>query len=78
MDAGGAVTSRLVTWLRRAGWDGAAADFLEAIGPLTMLGAQFSYLADPFFGGKLEPYGRLLDDQNQVRKLIDELRAESE
>lgn len=78
MDAGGAATSELVAWLRRAGLHTAAADVLEALGPLTMLGAQFSYLADPLFGGKLEPYGKLLDDQHQVQRLISALRAETE
>ena len=76
MDAGGAATTAVVAWLRRAGLQALAADLLEALGPLTMLGAQFSYLADPLFGGRLEPYGKLLDDQQQVQLLISELRAD--
>lgn len=78
MDAGGAATTSVVAWLRRAGLQSAAADVLEALGPLTILGAQFGYLADPFFGGKLEPYGKLLDDPSQVQRLIAELREDVE
>lgn len=77
MDAGGAATTSVVAWLRRAGLHSAAADVLESLGPLTMLGAQFSYLADPFFGGKLEPYAKLLDDPIQVERLIAELREDA-
>ncbi len=68
-------TTEVVAWLRRAGLHTVVADLLESLGPLSMLGAQFSYLVDPFFGGRLEPYGKLLDDRQQVEQLISELRA---
>jgi hypothetical protein len=76
MDAGGEATSRLVAWLRRAGLNSLAADFLEAAGPLAPLGAQLSYLVDPFVHDSLETYGRLLEDPAEVQKLVQRLRSE--
>lgn len=74
MDAGGGATSQLVAWLRRAGLGSLAADLLEAAGPLSAVGAQFSYFIDPFFNGGLERFGRLLEDPDEVRAFVQELR----
>jgi hypothetical protein len=76
MDAGGEATSRLVARLRRAGLDALAADLLEAAGPLASLGAQLSYLVDPFVNGGLEAYGRLLEDPDEIQALVRRLRQE--
>lgn len=64
-----------MAWLHRAGLNRLAADLLEAAGPFAPLGAQLSYLADPFFGGSLEPYGRLLEDPEEVQVLVQQLRG---
>ena len=49
---------------------------LEAAGPLSVIGAQVAYLAEPLFGGvELRALGRVLEDPEKTRRLIDGLRS---
>jgi hypothetical protein len=65
--------------LRATGMGGILAILLEAAGPLTVIGAQAAYLADPLFGGlDLHELGRVLEDPQQVSELVDELRTRTE
>lgn len=62
--------------LRATGMGGILAVLLEAAGPLTVIGAQAAYFAEPLFGAaELRALGRVLEDPQQVRQLIDELRS---
>jgi hypothetical protein len=73
------MTQDLARKLRATGMGGILAVLLEAAGPLTVIGAQAAYLADPLFGGlDLVELGRVLEDPQQVSELVDELRAQSE
>ena len=75
MAAGGEATGRFVAWLHRAGLDTVAADVLEAAGPLAFLGAQLSYIAEPFVGQGAADFGRQLERPEQ---LIRQLRGENQ
>jgi hypothetical protein len=68
------------TWaesLRRLKLDGLAAWFLEAAGPLTVLGAQAVYIAQPFVGGKrLDALAFLLEEDEETQAFARYLRGE--
>ena len=71
------LTEDLARKLRRTGMGGVAAMLLEAAGPLTLIGAQAAYIVEPLFGGEeLHDIGRVLEDPEKVRRLIDQLRAD--
>jgi hypothetical protein len=64
------------------GVDELAATFLEALGPLTTLGAQFIYLGQPFLGraglqGHLEALAQMLENSTETRAFVDYLREKS-
>jgi hypothetical protein len=81
MDVKVSQSSRLSTWLHRAGLHGFVADLLEAMGPLTYLGAQAAYLLEPMASGAENPIGnfaRFLEDPDRVSGFIANLREEGE
>jgi hypothetical protein len=68
------------TWaesLRRLKLDVLAAWFLEAGGPLTVLGAQAVYLGQPFLGGKkLDSLAHMLEEDEETQAFARYLRGE--
>jgi hypothetical protein len=68
------------TWaesLRRLKLDVLAAWFLEAGGPLTVLGAQALYLGQPFLGGKkLDSLAHMLEEDEETQAFARYLRGE--
>ena len=63
--------------LRRLKLDGLAAWFLEAAGPLTVLGAQAVYLTQPFLGGKkLGSLASMLEEDEETQAFARYLRGE--
>jgi hypothetical protein len=69
-------------WLHRWGVQDLASTFLEAIGPMTILGAQGIYLLQPWFyrllpDGHLEALIALLEDPNETQAFIRYLREET-
>jgi hypothetical protein len=63
--------------LRRLKLDGLAAWFLEAAGPLTVLGAQVVYLTQPFAGGKqLSSLASMLEEDEETQAFARYLRGE--
>lgn len=63
--------------LRRLKLDGFAAWFLEAGGPLTILGAQLVYLSQPFIGGKnLNTLAHMLERDEESQAFASYLRGE--
>ena len=64
--------------LRRLKLDVVAAWFLEAGGPLTVLGAQAVYLGQPFLGGKkLDSLAHMLEEEEETQAFARYLRGES-
>jgi hypothetical protein len=81
MDVKESRSDRLSTWLHRTGLHGFVADLLEAMGPLTYLGAQAAYLLEPMANGVENPIGsfaRFLEDPEQISGFIESLREEGE
>ena len=73
------MTQDLARKLRATGMGGILAVLLEAAGPLTVIGAQAAYFVEPLIGGDdLRTLGRVLEDPQQVRALIDDLRSQPE
>jgi len=63
--------------LQRHNMDGLVAWFLEAGAPLTVIGAQFIYIAQPFFGGNdSKGIAQMLEDQNESSAFAHFLRGE--
>lgn len=63
--------------LRRLKLDGFAAWFLEAGGPLTILGAQLVYVSQPFIGGKhLNALAHMLEKDEESQAFASYLRGE--
>ena len=63
--------------LRRLKLDGLAAWFLEAAGPLTVLGAQAVYLTQPFLGEKqLHSLAAMLEEDEETQAFARYLRGE--
>ena len=63
--------------LRRLKLDGLAAWFLEAAGPLTVLGAQAIYMTQPFLGEKkLDSFASMLEEDEQTQAFARYLRGE--
>ena len=63
--------------LRRLKLDGLAAWFLEAAGPLTVLGAQAVYMTQPFLGGKqLHSLATMLEEDEETQAFARYLRGE--
>ena len=61
--------------LRRLKLDGLAAWFLEAAGPLTVLGAQAVYVTQPFLGGKkLDSIASMLEEDEETQAFARYLR----
>ena len=64
--------------LRRLKMDGLVAWFLEAGGPLTLLGAQAVYMSQPFLGGKRwDALAHMLEEEEEARAFARYLRGES-
>ena len=64
--------------LRRLKLDGFVAWFLEAGGPLTVLGAQAVYMSQPFLGGKQwNAFAHMLEEEEETRAFTRYLRGES-
>ena len=75
------LSGRLTAWLHAVGLHDLIADLLEAMGPLTYLGAQVAYLLEPMAHGAENPIGkiaRFLDDPERVSGFIANLREEGE
>lgn len=63
--------------LRRLKLDGLAAWFLEAGAPLTVLGAQFVYIGQPFLGGaKTGALAHMLEEDEETQAFARYLRGE--
>ena len=63
--------------LRRLKLDGLAAWFLDAAGPLTVLGAQAVYMTQPFLGGKqLNSLATMLEEDEETHAFVRYLRGE--
>jgi hypothetical protein len=63
--------------LRRLKLDSLAAWFLEAGGPLTLLGAQAVYMSQPFIGGKkLDSLAHMLEEDEETQAFARYLRGE--
>ena len=70
------------TWaetLNRWGVTDLTATFLEALGPLNMLGAQFVYVGQPFLNqfvpeGHLDALAGLLEDPQETQAFVSVLR----
>ena len=63
--------------LRRLKLDGLAAWFLEAAGPLTVLGAQAVYMTQPFLGGKkLDSLASMLEEDEETQAFARYLRGD--
>ncbi len=63
--------------LRRLKLDSLAAWFLEAGGPLTLLGAQAVYMSQPFIGGKkLDSLAQMLEEDEETQAFARYLRGE--
>jgi hypothetical protein len=65
--------------LYRWGLEGWAASVIEALGPLSILGAQIVYLGEPFLGSivptpHLKALGEMLDEPDQAREFASFLR----
>jgi hypothetical protein len=65
--------------LQRWGVTKWVAALLEALGPLTIIGAQFIYISQPLLSGsrpgeQLDGLARLLEDSSTTRAFIDYLR----
>jgi hypothetical protein len=64
--------------LRRLKLDGLAAWFLEAAGPLAVLGAQALYLSQPFVGGKkLDSLANMLEEDDETQAFARYLRGDA-
>ncbi len=64
------------------GVDDLAATLLEALGPLTTLGAQFVYLGQPLLrwrtpDGHLDALAHMLENSAETRAFVDYLREKS-
>ena len=63
--------------LRRLKLDGFVAWFLEAGGPLTLLGAQVLYMSQPFLGGiQWNALAHMLEEEEETRAFARYLRGE--
>lgn len=70
---------RIADWFRQRGLGGLAAEVLEALGPLTLLGAQAVYMLDPLVGpshGVIGDLAQILEDPDRISELIRRLRDE--
>ena len=73
----GSEWSKWAESLRRLKLDGLAAWFLEAAGPLTVLGAQAIYMTQPFLGEKkLDSFASMLEEDEQTQAFARYLRGE--
>jgi hypothetical protein len=64
--------------LRRLKLDGLAAWFLEAAGPLTVLGAQALYMSQPFIGGKkIDSLANMLEEDEETQAFARYLRGDA-
>ena len=64
--------------LRRLKLDGLTAWFLEAAGPLTVLGAQALYMSQPFIGGKkLDSLANMLEEDEETQAFARYLRGDA-
>lgn len=67
--------------LRRRGLDGFAAWFLEAAGPLNILGAQLLYIGKPMLGSnwdeRIQAAARLLEDDEESQAFIEYLKGQT-
>jgi hypothetical protein len=66
-------------FLQQWGMKDIAASLLEAVGPLSLLGAQAFYMTQPFLRNSsaaphLDALARLLDEPQQTRDFVDYLR----
>ena len=61
--------------LRRYKLDGLVAWFLEAGGPLTVIGAQLMYLTQPFLGGiESKAIAQLLEEEEETQRFLHYVR----
>ena len=69
--------------LERWGVKGLTASLLEALGPLTILGAQVAYIGQPFLSSLIHPDRlqeiiRLLEEPDQTRAFVAYLQEENQ
>ena len=70
--------SQWVESLKRFKLDGLALWLLEAGAPLTVLGAQVMYMAQPFIGGKeSKAIARMLENDDETQAFANLLRGEA-
>lgn len=69
-------SDQIARWLNNQGLQGIVAFLLEVGRPFYVLAAQAAYIAEPIFGGQrglFHDLARILEDPEQVDKLMDEL-----
>jgi hypothetical protein len=77
MEDRGLFAQRVSERLRRAGLGPLAAALLEAVGPMSLVGAQLGYLVEPLVGRpEVGEFSRLLEDRGSVDDLVRRLRGE--
>jgi hypothetical protein len=77
VNAEGTAPDRLARTLRRLGLGDFVATLLEAIGPLSILGAQAAYLGEPLLGGRrsaLSDFARILESDELRSTWIRQMR----
>ena len=67
--------------LHRWGIDNLVASFLEAAGPLSVIGAQFVYVSEPILdgvvpAGHMRALANMLEDDDQRMDFVEHLREE--
>ena len=75
------VWQKWTEYLQRWGLREFAAWLLEAVGPLTLLGAQLVYIGQPLFevfipDGNMEALARILEEPNETEAFVGYLREE--
>jgi hypothetical protein len=79
MNADRSFDDRLAARLRSLGLGDAASALLEACAPLTWIGAQLGYLAEPLFGARSHRGSELMDlleSPHRIAAFIDSLHRE--
>jgi hypothetical protein len=69
------VSARLITRYGGTGLGSILAAFLEAAGPIALLGAQAVYALEPLLGAGWTELGQALEDPERLGQLIEALRG---
>jgi hypothetical protein len=68
----------ILLWIQQRELGDLVASLLEGLEPLTLVGAQIAFLLEPLAGSNLEQIGEILEDPEECRDFIAELREGSE